>query len=206
MSRTRAQDYDQKKDVIKKNSVKLFSTTGYHSASMTQIASVCGVSKGLLYHYYKGKEDLLFDILHTHLLELVEKIEDQNVNDLPPQKRLQHLILILLESYRDSDHEHKIQLYALNTLPLDNQRILRDLERRIVIPFRDAIHLLNKTLTSNPNLLMPTTMSLFGMINWCFMWFRDDGELSREDYAHLVAEIFLNGLGSVNPETLFTKK
>jgi hypothetical protein len=36
-------------------------------------------------------------------------------------------------------------------------------------------------------------MSLFGMLNWNFLWFREDGALSREDYAELVVAILLDG-------------
>ena len=32
-------------------------------------------------------------------------------------------------------------------------------------------------------LLMPVTMSLFGMMNSVYMWFRDGGRITRNDYA-----------------------
>jgi hypothetical protein len=37
-------------------------------------------------------------------------------------------------------------------------------------------------------------MSLFGMLNWAYMWFRDDGVLSREDYARLATRLLVSGV------------
>jgi len=44
---------------------------------------------------------------------------------------------------------------------------------------------------------MPVTMSLFGMLNWVYMWFREDGTLSREDYAKVATTLILEGINVV---------
>ncbi len=36
-------------------------------------------------------------------------------------------------------------------------------------------------------------MSLFGLLNWHYTWFRDGGPLSRADYAKLATRLFLDG-------------
>jgi hypothetical protein len=41
------------------------------------------------------------------------------------------------------------------------------------------------------------TMSLFGMLNWVYLWFREDGPVSRQDYADAATTLFLQGLSSV---------
>jgi hypothetical protein len=46
-------------------------------------------------------------------------------------------------------------------------------------------------------LLMPVTMSLFGMMNWVYMWFRDGGKISREDYARVATTLILEGVKAV---------
>jgi hypothetical protein len=40
---------------------------------------------------------------------------------------------------------------------------------------------------------MPVTMSLFGMLNWHYMWFRDGGPMTREDYADLATTLLIEG-------------
>jgi len=43
------------------------------------------------------------------------------------------------------------------------------------------------------SLLKPVTMSLFGMLNWHYMWFREGGTMSREDYADLATTVLVEG-------------
>ncbi|MFY0686839.1 MAG: TetR/AcrR family transcriptional regulator [Cyclobacteriaceae bacterium] len=46
-------------DKIMKAALELFGTTGFDRTSITSIAKKAEVSKGLLYHYFESKEDLL---------------------------------------------------------------------------------------------------------------------------------------------------
>ena len=48
---------------IKEAALELFAHNGYHSTSINQIAKAAGVSKGLMYNYFAGKEDLLNSII-----------------------------------------------------------------------------------------------------------------------------------------------
>ena len=46
----------------------------------------------------------------------------------------------------------------------------------------------------NPEKLRPVAMTLFGMVNWFYMWHRPAKGLSREDYADLVTDLVLGGV------------
>jgi hypothetical protein len=45
-----------------------------------------------------------------------------------------------------------------------------------------------------PELVKPVVMSIFGTLNWTYMWFREGGKLSREAYADLVTQMFADGI------------
>jgi TetR/AcrR family transcriptional regulator len=55
-------------------------------------------------------------------------------------------------------------------------------------------------------LLKPVTMSLFGMLNWHYMWFRDKGPVSREDYADMVTTLLIEGAQALGAETRNVRK
>ena len=57
-------------------------------------------------------------------------------------------------------------------------------ERDIVRRFSGVLRLANPALADGP-LLAPVTMSLFGMLNWVYLWFGPDGAITREQYADL---------------------
>ena len=128
MARKRANDYDDKRQAILDRSAKLFSAHGYDRASMSKIADACGVSKANLYHYYKDKEGLLFDVIRFHLGELLEVVEAADHPDQAPEARLRGLIAALLEDYRDADSQHNVQISSMRFLPQERQAELRGID------------------------------------------------------------------------------
>lgn len=197
MARTRAADFEEKQRGILMTAARVFAEMGMEKASMSQIAQRSNVSKSLLYHYYKGKDALLFDIVRTHLEELDAAIEAADDPELPPDRRLRMMIGAVLETYRDADDQHKVQLNGTTALSDEQNAELRAIERRIVHRFSGLIDAISPGLNANRPLLMPATMSLFGMMNWVYMWFQDDGPIGRQEYADLAATMFLEGIKAV---------
>jgi TetR/AcrR family transcriptional regulator len=205
MARPRAADYDGKRKAILDRSAKLFAKNGYDRTSMSEVAAACSVSKALLYHYYVNKDELLFDILKSHLQDLIEAVRIVG-EKLPPHARLRALVGALLEAYRDADHRHKIQINELSKLAAAKRRELVTLERELVLIFSNAIAAVNKTVGASPRLLKPVTMSLFGMLNWHYMWFREGGPMSREEYADLATRLLVEGAASLGNSTSATRR
>ncbi|MBF9195838.1 TetR/AcrR family transcriptional regulator [Microvirga terrestris] len=199
MARTRATDYDDKRRAILDRSAELFAEHGYDRASMSKIAEACGVSKANLYHYYRDKEELLFDMIRFHLEELLEVVEAADRPDLAAGPRLKELVAALLEAYRDADAQHNVQINGLRLLPADRQTELKAMERELVKIFSDAVAGVAPQLKGT-ELLKPVTMSLFGMINWHYLWFKSTGEVTRADYAELVSQLIVDGTRNLYAE------
>lgn len=197
MARTRAADFEEKQRAILHSAAAVFADMGMEKASMAQIATHSNISKALLYHYYPSKDALVFDIIRTHLAELDAAVESADRPDLPPEERLRLLVRKVLESYRDADNQHKVQLNATSALSAEQMAEIKAIERRIVSRFAGVIHQVNPALERDRPLLKPVTMSLFGMMNWVYMWFRADGPISREEYADIATTLILEGIKAV---------
>ncbi|MCU0816031.1 MAG: TetR/AcrR family transcriptional regulator [Cypionkella sp.] len=198
MARTRAADFEEKQRVILDHAAQVFAEQGMEKASMSQIAGVAQVSKALLYHYYPSKDALIFAIIMGHLEELDAAIEAADDPALPPDRRLRKLVGTVLETYKGADNQHKVQLNATAALSDEQKAEITALERRIVRRFSAVLDQINPDLnTKERPLLMPVTMSLFGMMNWVYMWFRDGGRISREDYADVATTLILEGIKAV---------
>jgi AcrR family transcriptional regulator len=198
MARVRASDFEDKQRFILESAAAVFAEMGMEKASMAQIATRAKVSKPNLYHYYRSKEALIFDIINTHLLELDAAVAAVDDPTMEPSVRLHRIILSVLKSYRDADDYHKVQLNALYALSEPQRDEIRALERRIVDRFYDVIRLLNPNLDNKDRpLLSPVTMSLFGILNWVYMWFREGGPVTREDYARIVTTLMLEGVKAI---------
>lgn len=198
MARTRAVDYDQKRQMILKVAAGMFAAEGYDRSSMSSLAAACGMSKALVYHYYKNKDALLYDVIRGHLEELCEEVEAVDAPDADPKDRLQCLCRALLQAYQDADNEHKVQINALKFLGREEQDVIKGLERRLVVVFANALRGINPKFSEDGDVLLkPVTMSLFGMLNWHYMWFRPDGPVSRDDYADMATRIIIDGARSL---------
>jgi AcrR family transcriptional regulator len=198
MARTRADDFEQKQNAILKSAAAVIAELGMEKASMAQVASHVGVSKALLYHYYPSKDALIFDIIKTHLLELDHAVTKADDKAIPADPRLRQLIWAVLDTYRDADDEHKVQLNASSALNDAQKAEIRTIERRIVTHFCDTLAEINPLLINKDKpLIMPVAMSLFGILNWMYLWFRDDGKISREDYSEIVSTMMLEGIKAV---------
>ena len=201
MARPRAADHDQKRRAILDRSAKLFADRGYARTSMSEIAAACGSSKALLYHYYENKEQLLYDLLEAHFVKLHEMVKAADVPDAQPIERLRGLIAALLEAYEGADALHKVQINELGSLPPPRQHDLKAYERRLVDLFASVLRDINPALARGNRLLKPVTMSLFGMINWSYLWFRPAGPMSRGAYANLVTQIMVDGIAGLGAES-----
>ena len=194
MARPIAKDHREKRSAILKQAAVYFADHGYDRASVNGVASACGISKSLIYHYYDSKEQLLFDILHSHLTALYAGlISLQPAAD--PEVQLRQLVRKLLQMYRGADAEHRLQLQSTTALPKAQRHILADIQRSIVNEFSHAIcAAAPEYLGQASDHLRPLTMSLFGMVNWFYLWHQPGRGFSQESYADLATEILLGGL------------
>lgn len=198
MARTRASDFEEKQHSILKSAAAVLAEQGMEKASMAQIAGHCQVSKALLYHYYPSKNELIFAIIHSHLVELETALAAAGGQDAGPEARLRVLVGVVLEKYRGADDAHKVQLVGTDALSDEQRAEIRAVERRIVRHFAQVLRQISPRLDRPERpLLMPVTMSLFGMMNWVYMWFREGGLISREDYADVATALILEGIKAV---------
>lgn len=60
---------------IKAATLEMVVLKGYGGASISEIAHRAGVAEGYLYRHYKGKVELVNDLLFSNLNELIQKLE-----------------------------------------------------------------------------------------------------------------------------------
>ena len=198
MARTIAKDHDDKRAQILTTAASIFAREGFDRASMNQIAAACGISKANIYHYYTSKDSLLFDLLDQYLNELRDRVRSVPNENLPVEERLRLTIREILRAYQGSDDVHKVQLNGMSALPEAQQKILMDCQRDMVQHMSDIIsEILPKNVAEDRAKLRAATMSVFGMLNWYYMWNSGRGSKAREDYADLVTALMLRGLRGI---------
>src|SRR5690606_13705619 len=66
--------------------LEVFADHGYHNASVSQVAKQAGISKGLMYNYFSGKQDVLVHILTGMFDEVAEELHIGSVEDLTSEQ------------------------------------------------------------------------------------------------------------------------
>ena len=195
MSRPIAKDHDEKRQHILKVAARVFADQGFARASMSQVAKDCGISKANIYHYYSSKDALLFDILDTYLCALRDRILGLDLADLAPSDQLGRIVIETLRAYEGMDHEHKIQTEGIPLLLDDQQKVLKAYQRDLVMQMSGVVAAIApKVFDDDPQKLRSTAMSIFGMLNWFYMWNSPADHEAREDYARLVTRLTLTGV------------
>lgn len=194
MARTLAKDHDEKRLQIMSTAAAVFARDGVDRASMASVAQACGVSKANIYHYHRSKEDLLFDLLSEHLTALSERVISADDPSANTEERFRIAVSEILSAYKGADDHHRIQMQTLNVLALDKQKALRDIQRELVAHVSSIIRDFDRDRFGDKTELRSTTMSVFGMLNWYFMWNTGAGTEARQSYAELVSDLVLNGL------------
>lgn len=66
--------------------LKLFAEKGVEGTTIKQIAETASISPGLLYHYFKGKADLLAEVIECRSLKLpeLEALHERSVEEVIP--------------------------------------------------------------------------------------------------------------------------
>ncbi len=70
--------------------LECFATTGYHAVSISNLAKHAGISKGLLYNYFTGKEDLLRYIFREIMDMMMALINPDGTGELDPDALLRY--------------------------------------------------------------------------------------------------------------------
>ena len=88
---------ESRKEQILEAAFQLFSIKGYHHTSINDIAVKAKLSKGLLYNYFKSKEDLLNEVVLFAFKDTTEMGASllESIENLSPEK----IFEILIESY-----------------------------------------------------------------------------------------------------------
>jgi TetR/AcrR family transcriptional regulator, fatty acid metabolism regulator protein len=79
--------------------VRVFARKGFHASRVGDIAEEAGVAHGLLYHYFKSKDDVLEAVFHENWSLLQLRIASVEETDEPAADQLRHIAAIVLRTW-----------------------------------------------------------------------------------------------------------
>lgn len=202
MTRTRAEDYEDKKALILGKAATLIARRGFDQATMQDVAKACGTSKSHIYHYFPSKEELLYAIVIDHITrqaaELVRIVEQP----LPAEQRFEQFVESFMRGAARERDQHIILMNDLKYLPRAQLRTVQDMEVRMTELLNELLTQINPGRMDSERLRKPYALLLFGMMIWTFSWYRPSGDIGPKELAARISHLFVHGfkaddLGSV---------
>ena len=194
MARTQAADYEKRRQAIVDKAAQLFAERGFLGASIADIADACRTSKSLIYHYYGSKEDILFDVMHSHVKDLLDAAEEIAASGSAPAEKLRAMTRRFMELYLGAANRQRVLLNELDNLPEEQRRAVIDIQHRLIEILERIVGAIRPALSGRNPLKTPTAMLYFGMINWMHTWLDPNGRAKPARIAELAVSIFLEGI------------
>ncbi|MEQ6390141.1 TetR/AcrR family transcriptional regulator [Bacillaceae bacterium S4-13-58] len=89
---------NEKKKLVIDAGLTLFSTKGFYTTSVQEIAQQAGVSKGAFYIHFKSKEDLLLSIYKYYFETVTEELEKIKQQELSPVEVLTQQLEVFIQT------------------------------------------------------------------------------------------------------------
>jgi AcrR family transcriptional regulator len=95
----RTQAVEDKRRQLLDAAVRVFARKGFHASRVGDIAEEAGVAHGLLYHYFKSKDQVLEAVFHENWSVLLARIASVEESDEPAVDQLRHIAAIVLRTW-----------------------------------------------------------------------------------------------------------
>lgn len=198
-------DPDRKREKIFDSALMVFSKSGFHEATMDEIATSSGVAKGTLYRYFKSKEDLLDSLLKEKSDEIVSRLSGIFLDGEDVLSQIQDFVEQWVE-FIEGNHV----LYRL----IQNEGMMHRSGPRIMFyeHLISNLPMIKERIVAMNEGGMLKTMSFhtvaYGMLGFVdgvvHKWFRSGMDYPLSDEVPVILEVLFNGfVGQENGGKVF---
>jgi AcrR family transcriptional regulator len=176
--------------------VELFSRKGFDGTSVQEVVDAARVTKGAMYHYFRSKDDLLYEIYHELIAEQLAGLDRiRSLGGSAP--RVLHAVIVdlvvstaaRLNSARVFSREaHKLASEPMAVLRAQRRRYHEGVRELVAAGQRDGAFASSASAET-------VTLMIFGIVNQLSQWYRPDGPTTPHQLAGEVAGFVLAGLG-----------
>jgi AcrR family transcriptional regulator len=167
---------------------------GYEATSMNDIAEAAGLTKAGIYHYIRGKEELLFEIMN-YAMDVVDQgiiAHASQVEDA--EERLRAIIECHSRSVLEGVGALTIVLEEMTALTPAHRRAITARKRAYFEFIRGTLEELAREGKLREVNTTVAAFSLLGMILWISRWYRRDGSITTADALKDYVEIGMHAV------------
>lgn len=172
---------------VREAALKRFAAAGYAAVSMREIAADVGVRPGALYNHFPTKQDILKDLMLSHMAELLDAWETCDLPD--SMDPLERFVRFHIRYHLEKTDEVFISYMELRNLEPANFDVIETERRRyeaILTRILEEGAATGRYAVTEPKV---TTRALIAMLTGIPSWYRAGGRLSKQDIEELYLEL-----------------
>lgn len=184
----------QRREDILREAANLFDQVGYHGVNMEMIAEAAGLKKPTLYHYVKGKDEILYLMQRAVIVGVRQGIEQRIADGQQPLDLLRGVYEDIFRQLRDapgtirSFFEHGRELTTPQQADIGKERAaFTRVVARVIFRGMEA----GLIARADPRLM---ALCFFGVVNWAYQWYDPVRDGEPETIAARCFEIFCRGM------------
>jgi len=193
VSPRRARRRDARRDGILKAAARIFRERGFAGAGMRDIADAADLSPANLYHYFRGKDELLFYCQDRALDRMLASVANARRASPTAAGQLRHILSAHVTTMLDEIEGATAHL-QVESLSSARRRQVVDKRDRYERAVRRLVQRGIKTgefIAGDPAIV---TRAMLGALNWTATWFRPEGPTPADTVGQTIASFLVRGV------------
>ncbi len=114
---TRAEREAERRKTILRAAVEVFSRKGFHGCRIADVAREAGVAYGLVYHYFKDKDELLESVFSSGWTGFLSRVQDAITREKNVADQIRGVVTVAFEAYKRDHRGVKVLILEVGRSP-----------------------------------------------------------------------------------------
>jgi AcrR family transcriptional regulator len=185
----------KKKQIILNTSIDLFYRYGYMDTSIRDIGAKAGLNSSIIYHHFKNKEDILFEIIRNASQDLIQMLLEIERKFSDPVECLQEMLKENMIHFNlKRRKEVKIMVSEYYCLRGKRYEMIQKMQREILNNYLNKIReMFEKGLMNNIDMIV-SNLCILSIVTGLPRWFKKGGRLSAEEVVQNIIKFISNAI------------
>lgn len=175
----------------------VFDEKGYTASRVEDVATAMGVTKGVIYYYFRSKEEIFVEVMATGISGAIARLEAVLARGLPPVETLELVIRTHVAYNIDQDapgHFAMLVASQLRSLSPEGREAVRGWQRKYGLLFRSVIERGMAEGVFKQRDVRITQNVIISAANYAAEWYRRRPTMNVEEVSAHVADQLVCGV------------
>ena len=183
--------------IVRANAIQLIATHGFDSMSLRQLAKASGIHSGSLYVYYKNKDEILIDLMHDYMDDLLSQWQEHKYNhsSASPRLMLEEFVRLHVSQHTSRAYESLIVNMDWRSLKGEGRTLIESLKEAYEAELKSILVMGSAQGIFHLEDISLTAASIISMLRGACEWFCKDERLAKDKVSDGCSQMALRAVG-----------